>query len=131
MLWDQLELEIRVKHWDLLSKNIVMLHDNAHLHTAPDTVETFHQLNLRCEVCSLDMALSDCYLFGSLKDALRGHHFASYKEVKKQHMRGLSPNQTHFLSECLWTAGLSVLKKMGLYRKKCYCMHANCNCIIE
>lgn len=79
---------------------------------------------------SLYIAPSDCHLFGLLKDALRGHHFASYKEVKKQHMHGLSFNQTHFLSEDLWAARLSVLKEVGLYRKICYCVHANCNSII-
>jgi hypothetical protein len=59
------------------------------------------------------MAPSDCHLFAPLKDALRGHHFASYEEVKKKHMHDLSLGQTHFLSEGLWTAKLSVLKKKG------------------
>jgi hypothetical protein len=63
-----------------------MFHDNAHLHTAAHTVESLRQLNfevLKHPLYSSDLTLSDCHLFSSLKDTLRGHFFASVQQVKE------------------------------------------------
>jgi histone-lysine N-methyltransferase SETMAR len=85
MLRGKLKPAIRTKHRVLLSKGVALLHDNAHLHTAAHTVETLCHLSfevLKHPPYSPDLAPSDYHLFGPLKDALRGRHFASDQEVK-------------------------------------------------
>ena len=44
MLTDRLKLAIRSKRRELLSKGVVLLHDNARPHTAVHTVETLRKL---------------------------------------------------------------------------------------
>ena len=49
-------------------------------------METLHELNfevLEHPPYSLDLASSDFHLFGLLKDALRGRHFASDRQAKE------------------------------------------------
>ena len=75
MLIGRLKPEIQSKHRRQLSKGIVLLHDNARLHTAVHTVETLQKLNFEVLAHSPythDLAPSDCHLFGPLKEALRG-----------------------------------------------------------
>ena len=75
MLIDRLKPEIRSSHRGQLSKGIVLLHDNAHPHTAVDTVETLQKLMfvaLANPPYSPDLARSDYHLFGPLKETLRG-----------------------------------------------------------
>jgi hypothetical protein len=90
-----------------------MLQDNAR----PHTVESLRQLNLEAlkhsPYCS-GLAPSDCYLFGPLKDALRGRYFASDQEVKEVVHANLVTRPKHFyegIQKSLWTGGLSVLKR--------------------
>jgi len=92
MLIDRLKPEIRNKCREQLSKGIVLLHDNARLHTAAHTVETLQKLKF--EVLAhppygpyLDP--SGYYLFGPLKKALRGCRFTfETKNWRKRFMRG-------------------------------------------
>jgi hypothetical protein len=63
-----------------------LLHDNADLHTAVHTIETLRHLNfevLEHLLYSPDLAPLDYHLFGPLKDALRGRHFAIDQELKE------------------------------------------------
>ena len=86
MLWDQFKPAVRWKHRGELSKGVALLYDNAHPHTATHTVEALQQLNfevLEHPPYSPDLTPSDFHLFGPLKDALRGRHFASDQQVKE------------------------------------------------
>jgi len=71
----ELKPTIRSKRRGKLSKEILLLHDNARLHTAAHTLETLKQLKweaMEHPPYSLDLAPSDLHLFGLLKKALRG-----------------------------------------------------------
>ena len=86
MLTDRLKPAIRSKRRGLLSKGVVLLHDNARPHTAAHTVETLCKLKFEVMVqppYSPDLAPSDYHLFGPLKEALRGRRFTSGQEVKE------------------------------------------------
>ena len=70
----------------MLSKEVLLHHDNARPHTAAGTVETVQQLGfelLEHPPYSLDLVPSDYHIFGPLKGALRGHRFTSDEEVKE------------------------------------------------
>jgi len=76
----ELKPAIRSKRRGKLSKEILLLHNNARPHTAAHTLETLKQL-LKWEAMehpaySLDLAPSDFHLFGLLKNALRGRRFS-------------------------------------------------------
>jgi len=79
MIQRELKLTIRSKRRGKVSKEILLLHDNARPHTAAHTLETLKQL--KCEAMehppySPDLAPSDFHLFGLFKDALRGRRFS-------------------------------------------------------
>jgi transposase len=85
-LRDNLKPAIRTKRRGLMSKGVVLLHDNARHHTAAHTVETLRHLNfevLEYPPWSPDLAPLDYDLFGPLKVALRGRNFASDQELKE------------------------------------------------
>ncbi|XP_029645152.1 uncharacterized protein LOC115219150 [Octopus sinensis] len=66
---------IRTKRGTLLLKKLLLLHDDAHPHTAAHTVETINQLGLEVlehPAYSPDLVPSDYHISGSLKDGLRG-----------------------------------------------------------
>jgi hypothetical protein len=94
-----------------------MLHNNTSLHTAAHTAESLHQLNFKVLMhppYNPDLASSDCHMFGPLKDALRGCHFAKDPEVKDAvNVRLVTQPKTIFLRayRSLWAAGLSALKR--------------------
>jgi len=70
----------------MLSKKVLLHHDNACPHTAAATVETVQQLSfelLRHPPYSPDLGPSDYHIFGPLKEALRGCRFTSDEEVKE------------------------------------------------
>jgi len=70
----------------MLSKKVLLHHDNACPHTAAATVETVQQLgfdHLQHPPYSPDLAPSNYRIFCPLKEALRGRRFASDKEVKE------------------------------------------------
>jgi len=86
MLVNELKPAIRSKRRGLLSKRVMLLHDNARPHTAAHTrtVETLHDLKfevLKHPPYSPDLAPSDFHLFGPMTEHLRGHKFADDDEV--------------------------------------------------
>ena len=85
MLIEELKPKLQIKCRGLLSKGVVILHDNAHLHTSAHTVDTLQKLHfevLKHPPYSPDLAPSDFHLFGLVKAALRGQRFTSDEEVK-------------------------------------------------
>ena len=75
----------RSKRRGKLSKEILLLYDNARPHTAAHTLETPKQLKweaMEHPAYSPDLAPSDFYLFGPLKNALWGRRFSSDDDVK-------------------------------------------------
>ena len=86
MLTDTLKSAIRSKNRGLLSKDVVLLHDNACPHTASHTAATLRKLKFEVVAhppYSPDLAPSDYHLLGLLKEALRGRRFTSDQEVKE------------------------------------------------
>ena len=72
MLTDRLKPAIRSRRRGLLSKDVVLLHDNAHPHTAAHTAETLRKLKFEVIAhppYSPDLAPSDYNLFCPLKEA--------------------------------------------------------------
>jgi len=69
----------------MLSKKVLLLHDNAHPHTVAATVQKVQQLpfELQHPPYSPDLAPSDYHIFGPLKEALRSRRFTSDEEVKE------------------------------------------------
>ena len=85
-LANNLKPAFRTKRRGLLSKKVLLLHDNARPHTANQTVETINHLGfevLEHPAYSPDLAPSDYHLFGPLKNALRGRRFSTDKEVRE------------------------------------------------
>ena len=79
MLVNELKPAIRSKHWGLLSKRVLLLHDNARPYTAAHIVDTLRALKfevLKHPPDSLDLAPLDFRLFGPMKEHLRGQKFA-------------------------------------------------------
>lgn len=102
MLRHSLRPAIRTKRRGLLSRGVILLHDNARPHSAAKTLETLQEL--RFEVLehppySPDLAPSDFHLFGPLKEALRGRRFSSDEEVKDAVHEWLSSMPNSFFSE--------------------------------
>jgi hypothetical protein len=87
MLSNKLKPEVRTKRRGLLSTGVLLLHDNALLHTAIHTVQTLVKLGFEVfdhPAYSTNLAPPDCHPFGPLKDALRGRRFTSDEEVKEE-----------------------------------------------
>jgi len=79
MLQREMKPAIRSKRRGKLSKEILLLHDNARPHTAAHTLETLKQLKWKAmehPAYSLDLAPSDFHLFRPLKEALSGRRFS-------------------------------------------------------
>ena len=108
----------------LLSKGVVLLHDNALPHTADRTAETLRKLEFQVMVhppYSPDLALSDYHLFGLLKEALSGRRFTSDQEVKEAVHAWLAAQPKTFFSKGIrklvqqWT---KCVEKQGDYVEK-------------
>jgi len=71
----------------MLSKKVLLHHDNARPHTAAATVEIVQQLGFKLlqqhPPYSPDFAPSDYHICGPLKEALRGRRVTSDEEVKE------------------------------------------------
>ena len=65
-----------------LSKEIILHHDNARYHTAALTVQIINNLGWELFPYSTDLAPSEFYLFGLLKEFTKGTKFKSYDKVK-------------------------------------------------
>ncbi|KAJ4428268.1 E3 ubiquitin-protein ligase mib1, partial [Periplaneta americana] len=77
---------IQNKRRGMLSRGVVLLHDNARLHTAASTRELLDQFGWEIfdhPPYSPDLAPSDFHLFTKLKDFLGGTRFGSDEELKK------------------------------------------------
>ena len=86
LLANRLKPAIRTKCRGLLSKKVLLQHDNARPHVAKATIETINKLGfevLEHPAYSPDLAPSDYHLFAPLKDALRGRKFSSDESVQK------------------------------------------------
>ena len=86
MLQNELKPAICKKRGRMLSKKVLLHHDNARPHTAAATVETVQQLGfelLQHPPYSPDLAPSDYHIFGPLKEVLRSRRFTSDEEVKE------------------------------------------------
>ena len=84
MLVNDLKPAIRSKRRGLLSKTVLLLHDNARPHTAAHTVDTLRALKfevLKHPPYIQDLAPSDFHLFGPVKEHLWGQKFADDDEV--------------------------------------------------
>jgi histone-lysine N-methyltransferase SETMAR len=80
MLKDKLKPTVRSKRRVLLSKTLLLHHDNARPRAATATIKTIQKLNfehLPHPPYSLDLAPSDYHLFGSLTKALWKRRFGS------------------------------------------------------
>lgn len=87
MLENKVKPAIRTKRRGLLTKGVILLHDNARPHTAQITQQCIQKLGweiLPHPPYSPDLAPSDYHMFGPLKEALRGKKFRSNEEVKIQ-----------------------------------------------
>ncbi|KAJ4445791.1 hypothetical protein ANN_12476 [Periplaneta americana] len=82
----KLRRPIQKKRRGMLSRGVVLLHDNAHPHTAASTRELLDQFGWEIfdhPPYSPDLAPSDFHLFTKLKDFLGGTRFGSDEELKK------------------------------------------------
>ena len=85
ILQGELKPAICSKRRGKLSKEILLLHDNARPHPAAHTLETLKQLKweaVEYPAYSPDLAPSDFHLFRPLKNALRGRRFSCDDDVK-------------------------------------------------
>jgi len=95
LLKNHLQPAIKSKQRELLSSGVLLQHDNARPHTAHTTVATITDLHFECPPqppYSPDLAPSDFYMFGPLKEAMGGKKFRSDEEVRHavhEWLRGL------------------------------------------
>ena len=124
LLTNNLKPAVRTKGRGLLSKKVLLLHDNARPHTASHTVETGNHLGfevLEHPAYSPDLARSDYHLFGTLKNVLRGRHFSTDKEVREAVHKWLRDQKKTFFLERIrkpvdrWT---KCIEKEGDYVEK-------------
>jgi hypothetical protein len=84
MLVNESKPPIRSKRQGLVSKRVLLLHDNARPHTAVHTVDTLRALKFEVwkhPPYSLNLAPLDFNLFGAMKEHLWGQKFADDNEV--------------------------------------------------
>ncbi|PNF18404.1 hypothetical protein B7P43_G11015 [Cryptotermes secundus] len=113
----ELQATTEFKRRGLLSKCVMLLHDNARPHTAAHIAETLRKLKFDVMAhppYSPDLAPSGCHLLGPLKEALKDRRFTSDQEVKEaahawlaaqpktfftQHIRKLVQRLTKFIEK--------------------------------
>ena len=124
LLANNLKPAVRTKRQGLLSKKVLLLHDNARPHTVNQTVETINHLGfevLEHPAYSPDLAPPDYHLFGPLKNALRSRRFSTDKEVRETVHKWLRDQPKTFFLEGIpkfvdrWT---KCMEKEGDYVKK-------------
>jgi histone-lysine N-methyltransferase SETMAR len=100
MLVNEMKTAVRSKRRGLLSKSVLLLHDNARPHTAAHTVDTLRALKfevLKHPPYSPDLAPSDFHLFGPMKEHLRGQKFVYDNEVMEAVQRWLTATPKSFI----------------------------------
>ena len=105
LLANRLKPAIRTKRQGLLSKKVLLQHDNARPHVAKATIETINKLGfevLEHPAYSPDLAPSDYHLFAPLKDALRGRKFSSDESVQKAVHQWLCDQPKTFFSDGIY-----------------------------
>jgi hypothetical protein len=124
MLVNELKPSIRLKHQGLISKKVLLLHNNSRHHTAVHTVDTLRALKfevLKHPPYSPDLLPSDFHLFGPLKEHLRGQKFADDNVVMEAVQSWLKATPKSFFLEGIhklvnrWT---KCVAKQGDYVKK-------------
>jgi hypothetical protein len=124
MLVNELKPAIRSKCPELLSKRVMLLHDNTRPHTAAHTVDTLRALKfevLKHPPYSLDLAPSDFHLFGPMKEHVRGQKFADDDQVMEAVQSWLKAMPKRFFLEGIrklvdrWT---KCVAKQGDYVEK-------------
>ena len=78
-------LKEKCAHYFSSHDKIILLHDNARPHVAAPVKTNMETLNwevLLHPPYSLDIALSDYYLFRSMAHGLSEQHFTSYEDIK-------------------------------------------------
>jgi len=124
VLVNELKPAIQSKRWGLLSKRILLLHDNTRPHTAAHTVDTLRDLKfevLKHTPYSPDLAPSDFHLFGPMKEHLRGHKVADDDRVMGAVQSWLKATPKSFFLESIrklvdrWT---KCVAKQGGYVEK-------------
>jgi hypothetical protein len=74
--------DTQAKHRGIVTRSVALLHHNAYVHIAIDTVDTVQKVNFKVLehfLYSPDLALLDDHVFDLLIGALRGHLFTSDK----------------------------------------------------
>jgi len=124
MLVNELKPAIRLKCWGLLSKRVLLLHDNARPHMAAHTVDTLCDMKfevLKHPPYSSDLEPSDFHLFGPMKEHLRGHKLADDDKVMEAVQSWLKATPKSFFLESIrklvdsWT---KCVAKQGDYVEK-------------
>lgn len=99
---DQLRQSIRKKRPGMISRGVVLLHDNATPHTATATREWLNRYKwetLEHPPHSPDLAPSDFHLFGPLKKHLSGRAFKDEEQLKSAVKHYMSLNDQQFYKE--------------------------------
>ena len=101
-LLTQVKKDIKNKRRGLQSRGVILLQDNARLHTAARTLAKIEDLGwklLTHPPYSPDLAPSDFYLFGPLKESMKGIHFQTDEEVKAAVSNWLRTQSTEFYAK--------------------------------
>jgi histone-lysine N-methyltransferase SETMAR len=100
-LLERLKTAIRNKRKGLLSRGVILLHDNARPHTARLTLEAVDKLGLEVlphPPYSPDLAPSDYHLFGPMKKMLGGQKFSSDMEAQSAVRQWLGQQPASFFA---------------------------------
>ena len=101
LLAKSLKPAICTKRRGLLSKKVLLHHDNARPHVAKATIEIINRLGfevLEHPTYSPDLVPSDYYLFAPHRDALRSRKFSSDEAVQKAVQKLLCDQPKTFFS---------------------------------
>ncbi|XP_014782511.1 histone-lysine N-methyltransferase SETMAR-like [Octopus bimaculoides] len=86
LLVNKLKIAIRIKRQNLLSKKVLLLHDNSRPHTVAQTVESINQLGfevLEHPAYNLDLTLFRLSYLWTVQNGLRGRRFPADEDVKE------------------------------------------------
>jgi transposase len=123
MLVNEFKPAIQSKSRRVLSKRVLLIHDNARPHAAADTVDTLHALKfevLEHPPYSPDLAPSDFHLFGHMKEHLRGQKFADDEVMEAVQSWLKATPKSSFVEGIhkLLDRGTKCVAKQGDYDKK-------------
>ena len=99
---------VNSKRPEMLSDGIILLHDNAHLHTVNlvrDKLQRFGWKTLQHPPYSPDLDPCDFHIFGDLKKDIRGRQFHSEEEVQECVRLWIHQRPTSFCNSVIITVG--------------------------